>query len=378
MLTRDVNKHIKSIWEDYDQELKIELEETKITIHVNDPNSSVMNFYDIGDRSQGFKTFMSFILTVSAEAQTGFLENYFLILDEPETHLHPSGVRYMKNELLKLSQNNNYVFFATHSIFMIDRGNLKRHIIVNKESERTKLTTVNRNNILQEDVIFQALGTSVDEFSLSNSNILFEGELDVKMFSYFLEKCLSKKDNKLKDYEFLDGGGTKRILRFFTDKTIPKLTKWTIILDNDSPGRNLPQNLQKCTINEVYKNFNFMYYSSEIDYELEDILPLELINESIKIASADSDISFELNLDQDKPISKIVNEFYGRNNINVSEKEIIEEKFKIQLDLEITKHLNTISKETSISSRLEKYKALFPDYFTFLKGVLLEFGIEIN
>jgi predicted ATP-dependent endonuclease of OLD family len=380
ILTRDVNKHIKSIWEDYDQELKIELEESKITIHVNDPNSSIMNYYDMGVRSQGFKTFMSFILTISAEAQTGLLENYFLILDEPEIHLHPSGVKYMKNELLKLSHNNNYVFFATHSIFMIDRSNLKRHIIVNKESERTKLTTVNRNNILQEDVIFQALGTSVDEFSLSKSNILFEGELDVLMFSYFIEKCLSKKENKLKDFEFLDGGGTKRILRFFTDKSIPKTTKWIIILDNDSPGRNLPESLKKSTINEVYKNFEFKYYSTETDYELEDILPLEIIDKSIKNAMSDPDIeiTFDLNLDQDKPISRIINEFYGRNKINGSKKEIIEERFKVQLDIEVKKLLGSISKETSINSRLKKYKAIFPDYFVFLKNILVEYGIEIN
>jgi predicted ATP-dependent endonuclease of OLD family len=378
ILTRDVNKHIKNIWEDYDQELKIELEESKITIHVNDPNSSVMNYYDMGVRSQGFKTFMSFILTISAEAQNGLLENYFLILDEPETHLHPSGVKYMKNELLKLSQNNNYVFFATHSIFMIDRGNLKRHIIVNKESERTNLTIVNRNNILQEDVIFQALGTSVDEFSLSKSNILFEGELDVSMFSYFIEKCLAKKENKLKDFEFLDGGGTKRILRFFTDKSIPKETEWTIILDNDSPGRNLPQSLEKCTIEDVYKNFKFKYYSTEIDYELEDILPLEVIENSIKIVISDIETTFDLDLEQDKPISKIINEFYGRNKINGGKKETIEEKFKIQLDIEVNKLLDSISKETSITSRLEKYKTIFPDYFTFLKNILSEFEIEIN
>ncbi|MBO6515698.1 MAG: AAA family ATPase [Bacteroidia bacterium] len=378
IITRDVNEHVKNIWIDYDQELKIELEETKITIHVNDPKSSVMNYYDMDVRSQGFKTFMSFILTISAEFQTGFLEDHFLILDEPETHLHPSGVKYMKNELLKLAQNNNYVFFATHSIFMIDRGNLRRHLIVSKESEQTRLTTVTRNNILQEDVIFQALGTSVDDFSLSNSNLLFEGELDVKLFSYFISKCLAKKENKLIDYDFLDGGGTKRILKFFCDKSIPTTSKWTIVLDNDSPGRKLPEELKKCTIGEVYNNMNFVHYSNENDFELEDILPSELISGALNLAIGDWETRFELDLDQDKSVSRIVEEFYGRNGIRNGDRKRIEEKFKIELDGKINDVLNAISKETSIASRRESFQKALPSYYEFLKEMLTEFDILIE
>jgi predicted ATP-dependent endonuclease of OLD family len=41
--------------------------------------------------------------------------NKVILLDEPETHLHPSGQKYLRNELLKISENN-LVIYATHSI----------------------------------------------------------------------------------------------------------------------------------------------------------------------------------------------------------------------------------------------------------------------
>ncbi|MCZ7615070.1 MAG: ATP-binding protein [Ignavibacteriaceae bacterium] len=96
-----LNKYIKNIWADYDQELYIELEETKITIHINDPKSSINNFYEMEDRSQGFKTFISFILTIAAEAETQSLNNFILLLDEPETHLHPKWCKIYERRIVK-------------------------------------------------------------------------------------------------------------------------------------------------------------------------------------------------------------------------------------------------------------------------------------
>ncbi|NOQ27581.1 MAG: AAA family ATPase [Bacteroidales bacterium] len=378
ILTRDINEHIKSVWKDYDQELKIELEESKVTIHVNDPKSSVMNYYDMSSRSQGFKTFISFILTISAEAKTGLIENFVIILDEPETHLHPSGVKYMREELLKLSTKNNHVFFATHSIFMIDRSNLRRHIIVKKENEHTNLNVVTRNNILQEDIIYQALGTSIDEFSISNNNILFEGEMDVKLFSYFIENCIAKKNNKLIDYDLLDGGGTNRMHTFFKEKTLPINSKWTFILDKDAPGRNLPDNIKKSTLEAVYKNIDFIFYSDNVDYELEDILPKNIIENAFKEAIKDVVITFEFDINNSKPVSKIIEEFYGRNKLKGDEKSHIEETFKSNIEQSLDVVLKTVNKETNILYRLAKFKELLPQYFDFIKNVLAKFEMKID
>jgi hypothetical protein len=44
ILTDDLNIYIKKIWPDFDQRIHVELEETKITVHINDPKSEVGNF----------------------------------------------------------------------------------------------------------------------------------------------------------------------------------------------------------------------------------------------------------------------------------------------------------------------------------------------
>lgn len=329
-------------------------------------------------RSQGFKTFISFIVTISAEVETGNLENYVLILDEPETHLHPSGVKYMRDELLKLSSNNNHVFFATHSIFMIDRSNLRRHIITSKEDERTLLTVVNRNNILQEDVIYQALGTSIDEFSISNYNFLFEGELDVKLFSFFLEHCISKKDNKIKDFELLDGGGTTKILKYFTDKSLPKHSKWYFILDKDAAGRELPGKIEKVTIEEVYRNCHFAFYAEENDYELEDILPRDIVKAAFDSAIEGVNCEYMIDFSQDKVISKLTEEFYGKNKISKNDKQEMEKKFKTQLDSLTDDALQAVKKEANIPAKLQKFKEILPKYFDFLRLTLSKHDMNLN
>jgi len=54
------------------------------------------------------------LLTISAESATNQLSNSFLLLDEPETHLHPQAQEYLKDELIKITRNdaNNIVFFG--------------------------------------------------------------------------------------------------------------------------------------------------------------------------------------------------------------------------------------------------------------------------
>ena len=74
------------------------------------------------ERSQGFKHFISLILHLSISNKKEKCKDQIIIIDEPENHLHPSGIRYMRDELIKIGKNN-YVFVATHSPFMIDNKN---------------------------------------------------------------------------------------------------------------------------------------------------------------------------------------------------------------------------------------------------------------
>jgi predicted ATP-dependent endonuclease of OLD family len=373
ILTEDINKYIKGIWSDYDQDLSIDLEENKITIHINDPSSSAKNYYEMEARSQGFKTFISFILTIGAEYENGTLNNFILLLDEPETHLHPSGVRFMRNELFKLANGGNYVFFATHSIFMIDRKELKRHYIVSKDNESTKINPVDRNNITQEAVIYEALGTSIDEFSISNLNIMFEGDVDLFLFEFFINNCLPKKNNVLRDYRLLNGGGTKRMSEFFTRKMIPKGSEWNIILDNDSPGQKFKEGLAK-DVEENNHTLKFYFYSEIQNFEIEDILPRQLVEESTNKSFKDLNLDYEFKFVENdlRSFSAIISEFLNKNKVVKND---FEEHFKENLKTNCESIIKEVLKEKKIEEKNKKFKELLPQYYKFLEPILEAFKI---
>ncbi len=376
ILCDEINKYICNIWEDCDQKIFISLEETKITIHINDPKSIQKNFYAMEARSQGFKTFISFILTIAAEADTGCISNFILLLDEPETHLHPSGVRYMRNELLKLSAKNNYIFYATHSIFMIDRKNLKRHIIVSKNNEMTSLRTVQRNNITQESVIYEALGTRVDEFSIHSNNIMLEGETDLAIFKYYCEKCIEKDNYNINDYQMLDGGGTKRIIQFFSDKIIPTDSEWVIILDHDSAGKEVDTIIHKKYPPSMQSKIHIIFYDKEKDIELEDILPDTIVNKAINTSLSNLNMQLVSNFKKNKLVSSSICEFKSRNNIIDEKSGQFDAEFKNQIGIELVNHLKEVTKERSIKQRMIAFQKLFPKYFIFISKFLDSFKTD--
>jgi len=361
LLTQAINDYVKRIWKEYDQSIVISLEETKITFLITDPLSPEMNFYTMQERSQGFKTFVSFLLTIAAEAHVESLTNYILVLDEPETHMHPSGVRFMRDELINLTNNNNYVFFATHSIFMIDRKTLQRHFIVEKRNEATVIKPATRNTITQEAVLYEAMGTAIDEFSLSCKNILFEGELDKLLYENYAE-ARNKKDNLYSDYELLDGGGTKSITTFFKDKIIPTDSKWLLVIDNDKPAIELVSKLRDLFQSRFQDTFTVFSYSEKVNYELDDLLPIDLLQLAVNSACATfRSGALECPLTKSRTISSQINEFKNRNSIALDESRIFEETFKAKLHEVITAKLDSIMQGKRLKE--EKLKA-FSDAFT--------------
>jgi predicted ATP-dependent endonuclease of OLD family len=374
ILTDDLNIYIKKIWPDFDQRIHVELEETKITVHINDPKSQVGNFYEMESRSQGFKTFISFMLTIAAEIDTDQIKNSILLLDEPETHLHPSGARFMREELLKLSTANS-VFFATHSIFMIDRANIRRHLIVKKESEATKVTFVDRNNFIQESVIYEALGTTVDEFSIRSKNIIFEGGMDLVLFEFIVTQCLSKRANAFLEYELHDAGGTKNIVNFFKTKTIPKDSDWIVVLDNDLPGRAVPTEIAKSTLDT--KNIHYVFYSTEEGKELEDVLPEVLVKDAVSRTESKLEYSPTVGfvLDPKKVVSKNVNEYKYRNGLDSNP--LFEATFKECLTLLIKESVEGIREQT-IVKKLAAFREKFPVYVAAVQPIFESKGIKFD
>ena len=95
---------------------------------------------------------------------------------------------------------------------MIDKEDVGRHIIVKKDREQTILTPVDDSNIVDEEVIFNALNYSVFE-NLKKNNIVFEGWRDKKLFQVASFRSKDKKLKNLQEIGLCHAKGVKDIGR---------------------------------------------------------------------------------------------------------------------------------------------------------------------
>ena len=177
--------HLKSVWEERKNEnIQFSLRpygDFEITMNIKEDR-----WYKFEQRSDGFKRFVFFLLTLSFLAKTNRLRNTLLLLDEPSTGLHPSSERDLLDELIKIS-NENYLVYSTHSIFMIDLKKIKRHYIVKRDDEITNVRETEKSRILDEEVLYKSLGFSFLDI-LKLKNIIFEGWRDKRIFELVIEK----------------------------------------------------------------------------------------------------------------------------------------------------------------------------------------------
>ena len=81
-------------------------------------------------------------------------------------------------------ENNNYVFLATHSQFMVDNNNRERHYIVTKPENNTCVKVWNSTiDLADDEVLRQAFGINVLNDLLAKHKMLVEGYSDYQIIS---------------------------------------------------------------------------------------------------------------------------------------------------------------------------------------------------
>lgn len=224
------SEHLHKVWREYkDLQIILTLNGDAIETAIRDK----YKLYDLSRRSDGFKRFISFILLISMRAKSKELSNTLLLYDEPEISLHPSGCRHLRDELIRISENN-YVVFSTHSIFMIDQNITNRHYIVIKENETTTVKEVNESNITDEEVLYNALNYSIFE-NLKKNNLIFEGWRDKHLFKIAITSLPQKlvKHKKILDgLGFCHAQGVKNAAQLAADLELGK-RNYLIISDSD-------------------------------------------------------------------------------------------------------------------------------------------------
>jgi hypothetical protein len=246
------SKHFHSTWREYEKiKFSLAMDGPDLVARIEDES----NHYELSQRSDGFKRFVTFLLMVSAVDASNLLKNTVLLIDEPEIGLHPSGARYLMDELIAISKNN-YVTFSTHSIFMIDNKIIKRHLIVRKKSEITEVEEVSESNIQDEEVIYKSLGYSIFS-NLKEKNLIFEGWKDKKLFETAIARVPAdfEEVKELKSLGHCFAQGVKQV-KNITPLFEAGSRRCLILSDNDAMAREHQREYREGKYFGVWKRYD--------------------------------------------------------------------------------------------------------------------------
>jgi predicted ATP-dependent endonuclease of OLD family len=228
-LGKNVTEHINRAWPKHPIEITFKIMDGHINFHVKDIDTEgKAQTSDM--RSDGFKQFISFLLTVVAENKNEELQNTIILLDEPETHLHPKAQEHLLAQLVEITNNNkdNIVLFATHSNYMIDKKDLGRYYRVEKIKNQN---SEEYTNVCKVDELGKKQ-TSYAEVSYEVFDILdeqYHNELYDKLRDWFVKDKNSKEPDITKHIDTIGINPfdeqyfkqTKKIQKFYKDTSKP-------------------------------------------------------------------------------------------------------------------------------------------------------------
>lgn len=165
-LSELVTEHINKVWPEHPINVKFQISSNKISLLIEDEGVK-FKVKTTGQRSDGFRQFISFLLTLSVENHNGELENTILLIDEPEAHLHPPAQINLLNELIEITSNkrNNIVFFATHSNYLIDKKNLDRcYRVVKQDNHKTMLNKIEKSASTYAEVNYEVFNIPTTDY----------------------------------------------------------------------------------------------------------------------------------------------------------------------------------------------------------------------
>lgn len=232
-VSNKINKYIKGKWDTIPDNTKILLEENGEYIRISIKDTK--NDYEMTDRSDGYKRLMTFLIMVSIDNKINNLQNALILIDSPDLEIDIPSQRYLRDELIEIGKNN-YVFFSTHSPYMVDNDDISRHFIVSKKSEITSIEQAEESKHYDNAMMLNALGTTLFD-NVKQFNIAFEGYTDKKLFNYGIELMTPTEKTKLQKVGICQFGGLKNLNSFVGIwELICKSKKCVICTDGDKPG----------------------------------------------------------------------------------------------------------------------------------------------
>lgn len=324
-LEDELNKYIKEVWK-HDIDIVVDITETgQFTLSIKDAGEQ--NKHDrlpIDGRSEGARHFLSLILSLSIESKHSQRKNQLILIDEPEAHLHPSGIRDLSKELLRIGINN-YLFVSTHSPFLVDKKRKERHIIIKKNSSALteKIHIDGHADIIDDEVLREAFGLEVYRDLLNPHSILVEGASD----KVLLQKALSLKGKVQFGITNGHGSNIDTLASKLNDVDISLL----VLLDDDASGKSYKNKIVRIggsySANNVF-TIRDLVGDIVADGTIEDTLGTDYVESKFKKLYCDyyTEADCDIVLDENTPYVGQMKTYLHRNQKSDVDKFIEEVK----------------------------------------------------
>ena len=365
-ISSETTKYLNDKWKEHEIEIDVEIESStlELSVAVKD-KCDTDNYYDMADRSQGFKQFVSLLLSLSISSASGDIEDHLILIDEPEIHLHPSGVRWMLKELIEIGKHN-YLFISTHSNFMLDKNTQERHYLLTKNkaglTEAHHITSY--EDINDDEILQSAFGINVITDFLAPHKLLVEGATDRKLLQKALKQV--KSDNDI----LITNGNGSNIEALSSILLLNNVTPM-VIVDDDKDGKEYKKKIVEIGDDFKSKTFTIRDLNGNITANgtIEDTLPREFVESKTKEVLNSHNLDSTITLNDTEPFCDQIVEHY--NYITSGDTTTSKKDKKLKLKIIITDIKTKIAEYDQKSITEEKA----PKLYALAKGIFDKFNI---
>lgn len=323
-ISKEATKEFRKIWPDLDNiEFIIRKDGEEFDIRIKEKE-----FYSNEDRSDGFKRFIAILLMLSIESRTQEADNRLILFDEPDAFLYPTSARFLKEELLKISENS-IVIYSTHSPFMIDNECIERHLVIERKDDISEIVLQGKSPFQEDELLKRAIGSHIFE-SIQSKNIIFEGYMDYKIFKMFCNT------NDFKNCGIVYMGGIKDV-DMITTMMMLTGKKFLIISDSDETSKN-----KKKDFEERFPEFKTNWIEYDIagtefktieDFYSDKYVLNNLESEKFDIKKYDNSKACMANINKIIKDKNKIKEFKNRLINNISKNDMKKDKYTIFMDI---------------------------------------------
>ena len=366
-ISSETTKYLNDKWKEHEIEIDVEIESSTLELSVTVKDKcDTDNYYDMADRSQGFKQFVSLLLSLSISSTSGDIEDHLILIDEPEIHLHPSGVRWMLKELIEIGKHN-YLFISTHSNFMLDKNTQERHYLLTKNkaglTEAHHITSY--EDINDDEILQSAFGINVITDFLAPHKLLVEGATDRKLLQKALKQV--KSDNDI----LITNGNGSNIEALSSILLLNNVTPM-VIVDDDKDGKEYKKKIVKIGDDFKSNTFTIRDLNGNITANgtIEDTLPKSFVESKTKEVLNSHNLDSAITLNDTEPFCNQIVKYY--NNITSGDTTTSKKDKKSKLNIVMTDIKTKIAEYDQKSITEEKA----PKLYALAKGIFNKFNID--